>query len=394
MHVTVLVSERYLTSDRPLGGIFQYHQAVALRNAGLRIGVIAPEPCSLRYILFHNYRGGNIGSSGYDEIVTYRHKGYGLIPGRTPIFSAAYRLRLGLKLFDKYVNEYGLPDLIHAHNINYAGYIGREIKRRYGIPLVITEHSSAFLSGNIKRWQRRIVAETLRVADALIVVSPRLGQEIERQFGKFAKSWIWVPDILDSAFEKAGMVEQRLENWGEKIRILNVAALVPIKNHMILIEAFHRAFSDNKKAQLIIGGEGPLLNSLKHKVREYYLNDQVIFLGSLSRQQVLEEMRKCTFFVLPSQFETFGVVIIEALACGKPVIATDCGGPKYILNNCNGIIVPPSDVHALADGMIRMVKNLDSYDTERIRKDCINMFGEKAITEKLISIYNDVVNPC
>lgn len=116
------------------------------------------------------------------------------------------------------------------------------------------------------------------------------------------------------------------------------------------------------------------------------------FLGYLTREQVLREMQECDAFILPSLHETFGVVIIEALACGKPVIATSCGGPEEIINNKNGILVPPSDAISLRDAMLNMIQEVNKYDAFQISEDCISHFGEAPVVRHLISVYERVLN--
>mgnify|MGYP003503500790 CR=1 FL=1 len=83
-------------------------------------------------------------------------------------------------------------------------------------------------------------------------------------------------------------------------------------------------------------------------------NEQIIFLGALSRDDVAKWMNKCDCFVLPSRYETFGVVYIEALASGRPVIGALNGGAEDIINNLNGYLVPIDDIDKLAEKMLEM----------------------------------------
>jgi glycosyltransferase involved in cell wall biosynthesis len=98
-------------------------------------------------------------------------------------------------------------------------------------------------------------------------------------------------------------------------------------------------------------------------------------------------MQNCDVFVLSSIVETFGVVLIEVLAVGKPVVATKCGGPEDIVNQDNGILVPTKDVHALAEAMYNIYLNINKYDASLIRNDCISRFGKDSFVEKLRHIY-------
>ena len=102
-------------------------------------------------------------------------------------------------------------------------------------------------------------------------------------------------------------------------------------------------------------------------------------------------MSKAHAFVLSSQHETFGVVLIEALAQGLPLIATRCGGPEDIINKDNGLLVPINDVDRLAEAMFSIYNNYEKYDPEKLREHCKEEYSEKSISLKLIEIYQETL---
>ena len=97
-------------------------------------------------------------------------------------------------------------------------------------------------------------------------------------------------------------------------------------------------------------------------------------------------------FVLPSDFETFGVVYIEALASGTPVIATRNGGAECIVTEGNGILTDVGDEEALFSAMLSLYKEYDKYDTESISKKCIDVYGEEIVGEKISALYERINN--
>ena len=99
-------------------------------------------------------------------------------------------------------------------------------------------------------------------------------------------------------------------------------------------------------------------------------------------------MSLCDVFVLPSKYETFGVVYIEALASGKPVIGAFNGGAEDIINKENGLIVKVNDVDDLGLAMKSIIKNIDSYKPEEIREECIKRFSKKKIINEILEVYN------
>ena len=148
---------------------------------------------------------------------------------------------------------------------------------------------------------------------------------------------------------------------------------------------------EDKEAVLYIGGDGSQRSWLEALTVENGVKDQIIFLGALSRDDVSKWMNKCDCFVLPSRYETFGVVYIEALASGRPVIGALNGGAEDIINNLNGYLIPIDDIDILAEKMIEVYDNIESYDEEEIRIDCLKRFSPKVIVNKIISVYKEVL---
>ncbi len=387
MHVLIIPSERYVTQEEPFGGIFQYHQAHALKRAGLQVGVIAPAPRSLR-LLKKGITKWTTGIEFEDDqgIPVYRYQGWDWITGKLPYLTPKFRLQIGRRLFRKYIAEHGMPDIVHAHNAIYAGIIAAWIKKN-NTPYVITEHSSSYARKKIRQWQLPLVREALKNAAVRVVVSTSLGKTLETQFGQTARPWEWIPNILDKTFETTLFPDNKKTCTDRTFRFLNIAGLVETKNHANLLRAFADKFRGKNNVQLRIGGSGPLRCELEALAKSLGIAHQAIFLGPLGREQVYNEMQACSVFVLSSDYETFGVVLIEALACGKPVIATACGGPECIVHSENGMLIPSRDVAALGNAMEEIQQKMDSYDSTLIRYDCIDRFGENAVVEKLRTSY-------
>lgn len=120
------------------------------------------------------------------------------------------------------------------------------------------------------------------------------------------------------------------------------------------------------------------------------MESQVQFLGALDRKEVILQMNKCDAFVLASKFETFGVVLIEALSCGKPVISTKSGGPNVIVNENNGLLVPVDNIKELSNAMLDLYQNYSRYNPNNIRNDCYARFSETVIAKRIINLYNSI----
>lgn len=158
------------------------------------------------------------------------------------------------------------------------------------------------------------------------------------------------------------------------------------------MRALQQLCKKDKEIHLTIGGDGPLRRPLEELCIELDLQDQVTFLGSLSREQVQKAFQNADAFVLASQHETFGVVCIEALASGVPVVATRCGGTEDIIENSVGYLVEVNDGAALAAGMQKMVANFSHFDPHFLHNFAKCRFSPQVIAEQYKSIYRNSLN--
>jgi glycosyltransferase involved in cell wall biosynthesis len=101
-------------------------------------------------------------------------------------------------------------------------------------------------------------------------------------------------------------------------------------------------------------------------------------------------MRQCDVFVLPSLQETFGIVLGEAMSCGRPVIATRCGGPEFVVTPETGILVDAADPAALADAMQHFIQGKGKFDPEKIRQSVKDRFSTEAFLDTVTAVYEQV----
>jgi glycosyltransferase involved in cell wall biosynthesis len=386
LHVLILPSS-YPTKASSTKGIFFREQAEALHQAGVKVGVIYPEFRSLRELsgsaLLDNHF--QIKFNMEKGIPTYRYYGWN-IP-RLRLEPIMWR-RQSKRLFRHYLNRFGKPDLIHAHRILWGGVSAVSIAEEMDLPVVVTEHSSSFLSGQIQRWQEPYLRQVINKVDYMFAVSSRLAEHIKpyadgRRIGV-------VPNVVDTTFFVPPPVPRRKLPF----RILTVALLSPIKGIDTLLKAFAQAFNRNDEVVLEIGGDGPQKKALQDLAKNLHIEHQVRFLGLLSREQVRAAMWRANIFALPSYVETFGVVLIEAMAVGLPVIATSCGGPEDFIEPGLGWLTKPGDISELADALRQAYLNYDEVCRQKpkIRSYAINHFSGDVIANTLMKYYNKLLD--
>ena len=379
MHI-MFIPSWYSNVRNKVHGSFFKEQALELQKAGVKVTVAYNEVWPLTMLgKIHEEKG--LKYNVEDGLKTYRYKNYNYIP-KNPLMFKVFNKRME-KLYKEIVKKEGAIDIIHAQSSLWGGISAAYIAEKYNIPLVITEHSSVERGPYVKKSYIPFICDSYKKAQKVITVGNGLKNEIESLSGR--QDIEVIGNLVDlSKFT----IKKRIKN--EKFIFFSLAFLEGEKGFDTLIKSFAKKFKD-KEAVLYIGGDGSQRSWLEDLTVENGVKDQIIFLGALSRDDVSKWMNKCDCFVLPSRYETFGVVYIEALASGRPVIGALNGGAEDIINNLNGYLIPIDDIDILAEKMIEVYDNIESYDEEEIRIDCLKRFSPKVIVNKIISVYKEVL---
>ena len=379
MHI-MFIPSWYSNVRNKVHGSFFKEQASELQKAGVKVTVAYNEVWPLTMIgKIHEEKGLNYNIE--DGLKTYRYKNYNYIPKNALMFKV-FNKRME-KLYKEIVKKEGPIDIIHAQSSLWGGISAAYISEKYNIPLVITEHSSVERGPYVKNSYVPFIKHSFKKAKKVITVGNGLKNEIQALSGR--NDIEVIGNLVDlSKFT----IKKRIQN--EKFIFFSLAFLEGEKGFDTLIKAFAKKFKD-KEAMLYIGGDGSQRAWLEALAQENGVKKQIIFLGALSRDDVAKWMNKCDCFVLPSRYETFGVVYIEALASGRPVIGALNGGAEDIINNLNGYLVPIDDIDKLAEKMLELYKKIDSYNEEEIRSDCLKRFSPEVIVNKIISVYKEVL---
>lgn len=377
-HIAVIPS--WYSSGRGSGGGYFRDQALALQSAGHRVGILAPDIHTARDLRAGRAeRGGDVLIENDNGIAVYRRSQLLIVP-RLPYRNALAWSWCGLRLLAAYVARNGVPDLVHAHCCLNAGVLAAMIKARYGIPFILSEHSTSFAQGRLRWWERDLVRRVIRRTDRRIAVSPHLAAVLERQFP--GSSWSYLPNILGAPFLQHATGPARAPKHAGSFVLVCAARMTAEKGHSLLIEAFADAFAGDPAVTLRLAGDGPLLEQLRRLCVVRGVAERVVFLGLLSSEALRAEMAAADAFVLASDVETFGVVVIEAQAAGLPVVVTASGGPDHLVDAGSGFLVPTGDRAALREALRTMGRTAGEYDRERISADAISRYGPEAFQQR------------
>ncbi len=374
MHI-LIVSGGYPQIRAPLLGIFAFDQAKALLQFGYHVTFVSIDLRSIR-------RKRKLGLSKTQK------EGVNIINISLPLGKLPFSVlsffgkKAILKAYNIVENEFGVPDIVHAH-FTLMGYIASVLKKKFKLPLVITEHSSAVNTKTPTKSICSLAKKTYCKADKLISVSSKLAENIYC-------NWGITSSIIHNIVDTNNFIHSA-KSENNKFTFLSVGNLNYNKGFDVLIRGFRKAVFKNS-VNLIIIGDGPLRKELQLMIDNYNLSDQIKLLGYLSRKNIAKIMNKCRAFVLTSRSETFGVVYIEALAAGLPVIATTCGGPEDFVNSLNGVLIPTDDETELAKALEFLESNINHYNNDEISKNIRKQFSPQTIANNLNILYTELVN--
>jgi len=305
---------------------------------------------------------------------------------RSPIPKTTYFIYLWsmFKGFRKLIHEGWKPDIIHAHVFS-AGVPAFILGRIYKIPVVITEHWSVFPLHILGKFDILKARFAMNRAKVILPVSKDLEKAIKSY--QIKNNFEIIPNVINTEI----FHPSTLQNRKEEKRILLVALLLPIKGVPYLLQAIAQLRQKRQDFVLDIVGDGPNREEYEKLTKEWGLNRIVKFHGLKSTPEVAEFMRKCDFFVQPSLCETFGVTFIEAMACGKPIVATQIPVLQEKINKDIGILVPPKDIEALADATDYMLDNYQKYSSAKISQYAKENFSYEVVGKKLDEIYRAIL---
>ncbi len=388
MHI-LLIPSWYPSSENPVRGVFFREQALALQKKGYKVGVLVMPKLRSKHELVQVRRPAdlrlNISYENDHDVITCRSEQWGWFPGRYPQANLRLRIHTGKQVFRDYMQNHGKPDIIHAHSVFLGGYLATQIGRRWSIPVVLTEHSTAFLRNTFQPNQVKIARSTLNSTQKNIAVGNHLAKILQTY------DLLRQVDVIGNLVNTDYFVPAHQILHPSPFIFSSIGILRPKKGMDILLIAFASAFK-GAPVHLNIGGNGPEENNLQQQAKDLEISSQVNFLGRLSRNQTRHLIQRSHSIVSASYIETFGITLIESMACGKPVIATRSGGPESFVNPQNGILAPSGDPPALAATMQQMVQNYSKFDPTEIRAYCVANFSEQAIVQKLENTYYEVLS--
>ena len=373
----------------PDGGYFFKEHSEAIQRMGWKVDVLVNRVVGIRRLIqvglsaLRRYR-----INDENELRVIRSV-YLKIPGSEKHNIRSWAVQT-CRMYKRYEKQFGKPDLILAHSVTWAGYAASMIREKYGVPYLIVEHRSFFVWSTekarnmVKPYYGPIFEKGYRNSQRVVLVSESLLTGLKTLMPWIEEKTILIPNMIrEDMFLPPGVPRTT-----DPFVFIWAGRLEHVKGLDVLLEAIKILKTRTNAAFSVrLAGKGSLRNELNKQAAALEVNHQVHFLGRISREEMQKEMQGANCFVLPTRYEAFGAVLIEAMATGLPVIATRSGGPDHIVTKENGLLIDPDHAEQLAGAMEQMMKKYQDYSAEMIRSLTLEQFGQTHVMEQYNQLF-------
>lgn len=324
-----------------------------------------------------------------ENLTVYRgYYGPSRFPLSEKVYSSFRYFYLQKKIFNQIRKGRGLPDLVHVHIAFKAGVFARYLKSKYRVPYIITEHWTGYYKKSPNSiykagfFPKQLTKWVLKGSSLLLPVANKLGETINQLTPVKYKV---IPNVVDTGlfFYKPSVFQ--------KTRFIHPSTMSYVKNPEGILRVAVELHQEGYEFELVmVGGVSDSLLELAKKSGA--LDQYLFFKKEIPYTQVATEMQNSSALILFSRFENLPCVILEALCCGLPVISTDVGGIKEVVNETNGILMKSEDEKALKNAFREMVDNYHLFDRRQIALDAVATFAYTIIGRQIFDTYKQVLN--
>ena len=394
----LVVSHLYPSTANEVAGIFVHDQVRALVKQGVEVMVVSPVPWAgfpVRYLGPKWKAYSRVPFEQTWEGIKVYYPRYLVFPRAKFFASSGWRLYYGIRRVVEQIYDEFPFDLIHAHVAMPDGYGSALLARRFGVPFVVTIHGQDFYQTVYRSHaSKQAVGFVLRQASRIVVVSQILRTLAQQHFKGIDSKVVVVSNGID--LEKINDICSADENSNRVLPVVvSVSNLIKRKAIDVNIQAIARLKKKYPELQYWIVGSGSEEQFLKETASRLGVASRVHFFGRQPHRKALEYIANGGIFSLPSWDEAFGVVYIEAMALGKPVVGCQREGPSsFVEHGKTGILVKCKDV----DSVVEALDFLLSHPAEaasmgrRARKMVLQNYTWQRNAEKNLEIYREVLS--
>ncbi|HDY89208.1 MAG TPA: glycosyltransferase family 4 protein [bacterium] len=286
-------------------------------------------------------------------------------------------------------------DIVHAHNafpdcVASVKVFGKKI------PVIVTVHGSDVNVFAMKLNLRPDIVHALNNVNRIICVSNSLSDKL-KEIGVTSKTEI-ISNGIDTGLFFPGDRTSACKFLGidpDRPRIIFAGNFYKIKGIEYLIQSMPLVLQKYPDCELILLGAQPGRKDIvlyRDSIVSAKIENAVRIVTKVAHEKLPVWMQASDLLVLPSLKEGFGIVAAEALACGKPVVATKSGGPEDIVEEGLGFLVPPGNFEALGEGILRVLDGTGILNSNAMAESIKSRFSYESITQKIVGVYKEVLN--
>jgi glycosyltransferase involved in cell wall biosynthesis len=293
-----------------------------------------------------------------------------------------------LKGYKYIAGKAGRIDVVHANIIFPIGIIAWLFKKKFKMPYIISEHWSGYMpesETNISCATKYITGKVIGYAGRICPVSNALGDAISKIFPNAQITR--VPNVVNTDIFKPG----GQKNDSGKLKIIHISSIYPVKNVEGILSVVKKisAARNDFELHIVQEIENPAIIKLSEDLG--LLNRMVFFYSQMSQRELAQTINSCDFMVMFSHTESFSLVVAEALACGKPVVASNVGGMKEHISEKTGILVEAGNEEDLEMKFVYMMDHYNNYSVQEMREYVLENFSYQKVGRQFTELYSEVL---
>jgi glycosyltransferase involved in cell wall biosynthesis len=289
------------------------------------------------------------------------------------------------------------PNIIHSQHPVLMGDLAVAFARDLNVPFIFTfhtqydryiEHYIPLAPSLATRLMDEMIQRYLKRCDHLIVPSESIKAKVEKEY-HVEKPISVVPTPVDLSMFKVGekVALRSSLGWTDDRVLLYVGRIAKEKKLDLLLNAFDLIAKEIARARLVLVGRGPYMEGLKEKTHDMGLGDRVVFAGAIPHEEVPRYMAAADLFVFTSTTDTQGLVLVEAMASGTPVVAVDAPGPTDVLQAGGGVLTEDSP-SSFAEAVCALIESPPQlHELSEAASEVAKRYGIRAATRELIKVY-------
>jgi len=378
---------------RPIQGIFLKEMAIEMSKK-VKVRIIAPLPVFPLMDFFNSFAGSR--EVPFEE-------SYGNLKILRPKFLSFPKYTKWTEFMTLYRSIYKNKDIVYrygadcdvffTHWVFPDSYIALKLARKLGKKIFLMIHGQKSIGYGETNLRKLFINYTIKQVDKILVLTDWMKECLNKSFGiPYKKIKLIFNGVDTNQFKPLAMMTQRskLNLPKDKKIIMALGRLSPEKGFDLLIDAFKQIYKE-ENLYLIIVGDGPSRSKIEKKIKKNCLSGNVMLAGTKPHHDIQKWYNACDVFCSPSYREEFPLNIVEALCCGKPVVATSVGIANKIINNgLNGNLVAAGSSQDLARGIKWTCHQ--KWSTEKIASSGSNFSLDKAVDNIIKILKNTIEN--